>query len=93
MYMAIEFPITIKVHREPEAAGASYVAYIPEFDVSSCGATEAIAKKNAKEVLEITLEEVKKQGKLNEFLEEAGFSSKTPSIFPKISVEPFVFYA
>lgn len=90
--MFIQFPITIKILYEPEAKDAPYVAYIPEFDVSSCGKTEERAKKNAKEALELTLEEVKKQGGLSEFLKEAGFSSQTPTQFPKIIFEPFIFH-
>ena len=58
--MSIQFPITIKIINEPEAKNAPFVAYIPEFDVSSCGNTEEKAKKNAREALEIVLAEVKK---------------------------------
>jgi len=90
--MSIQFPITIKIINEPEAKDAPYVAYIPEFDVSSSGDTEEKAKKNVKEVLEIVLEEVKKKGKLNEFLKEAGFSTQKSNFFPKIIFESFVFH-
>ena len=61
--MSIQFPLTIKIMYEKEAKDAPYVAYIPEFDVSSCGKTEAQAHKNVKDALEIVLEEVKKKGK------------------------------
>ena len=91
--MLIKFPITIKIIYEPAAKDASYVAYIPEFDISSCGKTEEKAKQNVKEALELTLEEVKKQNKLEEFLKEAGISNQKQSFFPKISFEPFVFQA
>ncbi|HUQ85590.1 MAG TPA: type II toxin-antitoxin system HicB family antitoxin [Candidatus Limnocylindrales bacterium] len=91
--MSLKFPITIKIIYEKESKDAPFVAYIPEFDVSSCGKTEEEAKSNVKEVLEITLETVKKQNKLEEFLKEAGVSVKKPSLFPKISFEPFVFSA
>lgn len=89
--MSIQFPVTIKIMYEKEAKDAPYVAYIPEFDVSSCGKTEAQARKNVKEALEIVLEEVKKKGKLEEFLQEAGISSDKSSSFPKIIFEPFSF--
>ena len=89
--MSIQFPITIKIIYEPQAKEAPYVAYIPEFDISSCGKTEEKAKKNVKEALELVLEEVKKKDKLEDFLKEAGISHKKPSLFPKISFEPFVF--
>ncbi len=91
--MSLAFPITIKIIYEAEATDAPYVAYIPEFDIASCGKTEEEAKKNAREVLEITLAEVKKKHKLEEFLTEAGVSAKKPGLFPKISFEPFVFSA
>jgi predicted RNase H-like HicB family nuclease len=91
--MSLSFPITIKIIYEPEAADAPYVAYIPEFDLSSCGKTEEDAKKNVREVLEITLEQVEKQHKLEEFLKEAGISTKKSGSFPKISFEPFVFHS
>lgn len=90
--MSIQFPITIKIINEPESKDAPYVAYIPEFDVSSCGDTEEKAKKNVEEALEIVLKEVKKKGQLNEFLKEAGVSSQKSSSFPKIIFEPFVFH-
>ncbi len=89
--MSINLPITIKIIYEPDAKSAPYVAYIPEFDVSSCGKTEESARKNVKQALEIVLEEAKKQGQLNEYLREAGFSQKPYHLFPKISFEPFVF--
>ncbi len=62
--MSLSFSITIKIIYEPEATDAPYIAYIPEFDVSSCGKTEETAKKNVREVLKITLEEVEKQHRL-----------------------------
>lgn len=89
--MSIQFPITIKVMFEPDAHDAPYVAYIPEFDISSCAKTEAKAKKNVKEALELTLEEVSRIDKLDEYLAEAGISIAKKSPFPKISFEPFVF--
>lgn len=91
--MSIQFPITIKIIYEVAAKDAPYVAYIPEFDISSCGKTEEKAIKNAKEALELTLEEVKKKNKLNVFLEELGLSPKRKNLFPKIIFEPFVFNA
>ncbi len=58
------YPVTIKILYEKEAKEAPYVAYIPEFDVSSCEKTEEEAVKNAKQSLEITIEEVKRKGNL-----------------------------
>lgn len=86
-------PITVKVLYEEEAKDAPYVAYIPEFDISSCGKTEAKAIHNAKEVLEITLAKVKSEGRLDEFLEESGYpyTSSSAPVYPKIIIEQFPF--
>ena len=74
---------------EKAAKDAPFIAYIPEFDVSSCGKTEAKARKNVKEALEIVLEEVKKKGEIDSFLQEAGVSPDKNTAFPKIIFEPF----
>lgn len=89
----LNYPITIKIIKEKESNEAPYVAYIPEFDISSCGKTEEEAVKNVKEVLKITLEEVKRKGKLKEFLEETGIimAKKNLPFFPKIIIQPFSF--
>lgn len=71
--MSIQFPITIKVFTEPAAVGASYIAHIPEFDISSCGKTEKQAVDNVKEALEGVLDEVKAQDKLDEYLRYKSF--------------------
>lgn len=90
--MNIPYPITIKIHREPEAGDAPFVAQVVEFDVSSCGKTEEKAVANAKEALAITLDKAKKEGRLTELLEEAGVAvDKTTARFPKIVIEPFPF--
>lgn len=94
MFNQFPYPITIKIIKESEAQFAPYVAYIPEFDVSSCGKTEEEAAKNVKEVLNITIEEVTKDGNLIQFLEELGFrqSQKNNSVvrfFPKVIFEQF----
>ena len=64
----LQFPITIKLMYEEEAKEAPYIAYISEFDVSSCGKTEQEAIRHAKEALDILLEEVQKKGQLGAFL-------------------------
>ena len=87
------YPVTIKILYEKEAKEAPYIAYIPEFDVSSCGKTEEEAVKNVKQTLEITIEEVKRKGDLEEFLKESGISVKKSLFsFPKIIIQPFSFY-
>ncbi len=50
-----------------------YVSFCPELDVAACGETIEQAKKNLLEVIEINIEETKKKGTFQEFLNEAGF--------------------
>lgn len=88
--MSIQFPITIKIIYEKEAKDAPYVAYIPEFDISSCGKTEEEARKNVREALNLVIEELKKRNQLENYLKGLGFNIKKPSFFPKIIIEPFV---
>ena len=46
-----------------------YTAYCPELDVASCGRDIEEARNNLLEVIEIQLEETKKLGTINTFLE------------------------
>lgn len=55
-YTDFQHPLTIKIVYEKEARETPYVAYIPEFDISSCGKTEQEALKNVKEALKILYE-------------------------------------
>lgn len=89
----IQFPITIKIIEESDAVDAPFVAHIPEFDISSCGKTEQEAIDHAKEALDILLEEIKSQGKLEQFLHEQGIRSPGNSLMllPKLIIEPFRF--
>jgi len=64
--MDIQF--TIQIFKE----GRLYVAYAPELDISSCGGTEAKAKKNLLEAVHLFLEEADRMGTLDQILEEAG---------------------
>jgi predicted RNase H-like HicB family nuclease len=62
--MNIQF--TVQIFKE----GRLYVAYTPEFDVSSCGGTQAKAKANLFEAVRLFLEEADKIGTLQQILEE-----------------------
>jgi len=90
---AITTLLTVKVIHEPEATDAPFVAYIPEFDISSCGTSQEEAITHVKEALGITLEEAEKDGTIKEVLAEAGFaSSKRDTAFTqrsRIVIEPF----
>jgi len=86
--MQTTLTITVKIIYEKESADASYVAYSPELDVASAGPTESIARKNLKEAINLVLEGAKKDGNLEEFLEEVGFSKEKGEFkAPKIRTE------
>ncbi|OGY70351.1 MAG: hypothetical protein A3C00_01620 [Candidatus Jacksonbacteria bacterium RIFCSPHIGHO2_02_FULL_44_25] len=54
--------------------GNMFVAYSPEFDVSSCGHSVSEASKNLKDAMIGFLESARERGVLREILEEAGYS-------------------
>ena len=63
--------ISFTVHTFKE--GKTYVAYVPELDVSSCGVTEEEARKNIRDAVLGFLETSADMGTLGEILEEAGY--------------------
>jgi len=63
--------IAYTVHTFKE--GGTYVAYVPELDLSSCGATNDEARKNIKEAVQGFLETSADMGSLDWILEEAGY--------------------
>ena len=60
---------TVHLFRE----GNTYVAHVPELDVSSCGETEEKARTNIKDAVRGFLEAAEHKGTLDEILEEAGY--------------------
>jgi len=54
----------------------TYVAYCPELDVSSCGATIEQAKDMLRSAVRLFLEEAEKMGTVEDILEEAGYKKK-----------------
>ena len=60
---------TIHTFRE----GDSYVAYVPELDLSSCGATNDEARRNIREAVQAFIETSEEMGTLDEILEESGY--------------------
>ena len=52
--------------------GNMYVSYCPELDISSCGEDVEQAKKNLLEAIIINIEETKRTGTFDQFLEECG---------------------
>ena len=58
-----------------------FVSYCPELDISSCGESIEQAKENLVETILINIEETKKMGTFNQFLEECGFEQTPDDIF------------
>ena len=63
----------IRLTEEIWNEGNMYVSYCPELDIASCGESVEQAKKNLKEALLINIEETKKMGTFDQFLQDAGF--------------------
>ncbi|OGY21507.1 MAG: hypothetical protein A2126_04210 [Candidatus Woykebacteria bacterium GWB1_45_5] len=57
--MRTTIPITVKIIYEKEATDAPFVAYSPELDIASAGPTEAAARGNLKEAIDVVLEGAK----------------------------------
>jgi len=69
--------ISYTVHTFKE--GATYVAYVPELDVSTCGGTNDEARKNIRDAVQAFLEESARMGTLPDILEESGYSRRGDS--------------
>ncbi|MFZ0396093.1 MAG: hypothetical protein WCF17_03345 [Terracidiphilus sp.] len=52
--------------------GATFVAYVPEHDVSSCGATDEEARRNIRDAVQGSLESSAAMGTLEQVLETSG---------------------
>lgn len=66
--------IAYTVHTFKE--GDAFVAYVPELDISSCGATNDEARKNIRDAVQGFLEVSAGMGSLESVLEEAGYRNK-----------------
>ncbi len=67
--MNIPIYFTTEIWKE----GGSFVAWAPEFDVSSMGGSVDEARMNLREAAGLFLEEAEKMGTLQEILEEGGY--------------------
>lgn len=70
----------LKLTEEIWKEGNMYVSYCPELDIASCGENIGQAKTNLMEVIIINIEETKKMGTFDEFLEECGIESDVNDI-------------
>jgi len=59
--------------------GGTYVAYVPELDLSSCGTTNDEARKNIRDAVQGFLETSADMGSLDWVLEESGYTRKDGS--------------
>ena len=64
----MKFRLTEELWKE----GNMYISYCPEFDISSCGENIQQAKNNLLEAIHINIEETKKMGTFERFIEESG---------------------
>ena len=66
---APEISFTVQVWKE----NSTYVGYVPELDVSSCGDSIRQVKTRLREAVGLFLEEASRLGTLEDILSEAGF--------------------
>lgn len=69
--------ISYTVHTFKE--GKTYVAYVPELDLSSCAATNDQARRNIRDAVQGFLETSAEMGTLGEILEESGYAQEGDS--------------
>ena len=70
----------IRLTEEIWKEGNMYVSYCPELDVASCGEDVEQAKKNLAESIMINIEETKKLGTFEQFIEDSGLEEYIPNI-------------
>jgi len=70
----------IRLTEEIWKEGNMYVSYCPELDVASCGEDVEQAKKNLVESIIINIEETKKLGTFEQFLEDNGLEENMPDV-------------
>ena len=73
----MKFHLTEEIWRE----GSMYVSYCPELDISSCGENVQQAKENLIETIIINIEETKKAGTFEKFIEECGLEQSDDGTF------------
>ena len=71
----------LKLTEEIWKEGNMYVSYCPELDIASRGEDVQQAKTNLYEAILITIEETRKMGTFQDFLEECGIELSERDIF------------
>jgi predicted RNase H-like HicB family nuclease len=64
-----EVGFTVRLFRE----GETYIAHVPDLDISSCGDTEAETRQTIKDAVAGFLNTAEERGTLRQILEEAGY--------------------
>jgi predicted RNase H-like HicB family nuclease len=64
-----DLAFTVQIFKE----GDAFVAHVPELDVSSCGDTADLARRNVQDAVRGFLDTAREMGTLTEILEEAGY--------------------
>ena len=65
-----DLKFTVHIFKE----GPTFVAHVPELDISSCGDSEAQARRNIRDAVSGFLETAKELGTLKDILEESGYT-------------------
>ena len=65
----MDLGFTVRILKEDD----TFIAHVPELDVSSCGDTEVDARRNIADAVQGFLVTVREQGTLNDILQEAGY--------------------
>ena len=72
--------MNIRLTEEIWKEGNMYVSYCPEMDIASCGENVSQAKRNLIEAIIINIEETKKMGTFEQFLEDCGLEEITTDV-------------
>lgn len=65
----MDLGFTVRILRE----GGTFIAHVPELDVSTCGHTEVDARRNIVDAVRGFLDTAREQGTLDDILQEAGY--------------------
>lgn len=91
--MDVNIPLTIKLSADKQSKSTPWVAYNPELDIASCGATSKKARKNLLEAIQIVLKGAAEDGNLKDLLLESGFEIEEAQVnAPKVSLDKLNFH-
>ena len=65
----MDLGFTVRILKEDD----TFIAHVPELDVSSCGDTEVDARRNIADAVQGFLETAREQGTLHDILQEASY--------------------